>query len=107
IVDQIPAKETVVRQPLYRVYNPNSGEHLYTRDKAEYEMLGKIGWHQEKIGWHSPEKGEEVYRLYNPNSGEHFYTMNADECEHLAKVGWKKEGTAFYSNSKAGLPNSG
>ena len=107
IVGQIPAKETVVRQPMYRVYNPNSGEHLYTRDKAEYDMLGKIGWHQENIGWYSPEKGEEVYRLYNPNSGEHFYTMNADEYEHLAKVGWKKEGTAFYSNSKAGLPNSG
>lgn len=59
---------------LYRLYNPNSGEHFYTKTTAERDHLRKVGWRYEGIGWQSPTNGSAVYRLYNKNSGEHFYS---------------------------------
>lgn len=37
--------------PMYRLFNPNSGEHFYTRDTGERDHLRKIGWNYEGIGW--------------------------------------------------------
>lgn len=88
---------------LYRAYNPNSGEHLYTADKAEYDKLVGLGWHGEGNAWKAASKGAPVYRLYNPNSGEHFYTISESEYNDVAKAGWKKEGIAFYSDAKRGV----
>lgn len=88
---------------LFRVYNPNSGEHFYTKDSNERNYLIKVGWHDEGTAWDTPTSGITVYRLYNPNVGDHHYTMDKKEYDHLAKVGWRKEGEAFKSvdiNSK-------
>ncbi|MBC9721901.1 MAG: glycosyhydrolase, partial [Lactobacillus sp.] len=30
--------------PMYRVYNPYSGEHLYTRSTGERDNLKRYGW---------------------------------------------------------------
>lgn len=90
-------------QTLFRVYNPNSGEHFYTKDSNERKHLIKVGWHDEGTAWDTPASGITVYRLYNPNVGDHHYTMDKKEYDHLAKVGWRKEGEAFKSvdrNSK-------
>ncbi|MGX7303805.1 KxYKxGKxW signal peptide domain-containing protein [Enterococcus columbae] len=88
---------------LYRAYNPNSGEHLYTADKAEYDHLVSLGWKGEGDAWKAASKGAPVYRLYNPNSGEHFYTISESEYNDVAKAGWKKEGVAFYSDANKGV----
>ena len=88
---------------LFRAYNPNSGEHLYTADKAEYDKLVGLGWHGEGNAWKAASKGAPVYRLYNPNSGEHFYTVSESEYNDVAKAGWKKEGVAFYSDNNRGV----
>nr|WP_248628597.1 KxYKxGKxW signal peptide domain-containing protein [Enterococcus cecorum] len=88
---------------LFRAYNPNSGEHLYTADKAEYDKLVGLGWHGEGNAWKAASKGAPVYRLYNPNSGEHFYTISESEYNDVAKAGWKKEGVAFYSDNNRGV----
>lgn len=82
---------------VYRLYNPYTGEHLYTTDSNEYSTLAKLGWNQEGIAWYSPEDGTPVYRLYNPYTGEHLYTTDANEYATLAKLGWNKEGIALYS----------
>lgn len=90
-------------QTLFRVYNPNSGEHFYTKDTNERNHLIKVGWHDEGVAWDTPSSGITVYRVYNPNAGDHHYTMDKNEYDHLAKVGWRKEGEAFKSvdrNSK-------
>ncbi|WP_420796822.1 hypothetical protein [Bifidobacterium callitrichos] len=38
---------------MYRLYNPNSGEHVYTTSKVEYENVGRAGWHKEGVAWKS------------------------------------------------------
>ncbi len=88
-----PAK----RETLYRLYNPNSGEHFYTLHSGEKEHLIKVGWNDEGFIGETPTTGEDVYRLYNPNAGDHHYTKSVIERDHLASVGWKAEGVAFKS----------
>lgn len=83
----------------YRVYNPNTGEHVYTLDENEKNSLVKAGWKDEAFAWTTPEKsGTPIYRVYNPNAGDHHYTTNKAEVDMLVKAGWKNEGVAMYSS---------
>jgi 5'-nucleotidase/UDP-sugar diphosphatase len=84
---------------MYRLYNPNSGEHFYTSDQKEHDHLTSLGWKDEGIGWKAPESGNPVYRLYNANAGEHHYTMDAKEKDTLIRLGWKNEGVGWYSDT--------
>ena len=92
--------------PMYRLYNPNSGEHFYTKAAAEKDNLIKAGWSYEGIGWFAPQKNNApVYRLYNPNAGDHHYTTSMTEKDYLVKAGWKDEGIGWYSaDQKTGKP---
>ncbi|WP_159723586.1 leucine-rich repeat protein [Enterococcus sp. CSURQ0835] len=84
--------------PLYRLYNPNSSEHLYTVNGTEKDQLVSLGWQDEGVIGQAPfESGAEVYRVYNPNAGDHHYTQQASERDHLVSVGWQDEGVAFRS----------
>ncbi|RBR27478.1 KxYKxGKxW signal peptide domain-containing protein [Enterococcus cecorum] len=103
VLDEVNQLAPAKAVQLYRAYNPNSGEHLYTANKAEYDHLVKLGWHGEGNAWKAADKGTPVYRLYNPNSGEHFYTTSKFEYDSVAKAGWNKEGVAFYSDAKRGV----
>ena len=86
--------------PMYRLYNPNSGEHFYTGSMEEKDNLVSVGWNYEGIAWNAPIKGgDPVYRLYNPNSGDHHYTMSAPEREMLVGIGWQYEGVCWNSVS--------
>ena len=91
-----------IEQPLnamYRLYNPNSGEHFYTASKDERDYVVAAGWTDEGVGWTAPAKSDSpVYRLYNPNAGEHHYTLSADERDMLIAAGWNDEGTGWYSD---------
>lgn len=87
---------------MYRVYNPNSGEHFYTQNVAEKNNLVSKGWRYEGIGWNGPTSGNPVYRLYNPNAGDYHYTLHAYEKDNLIKKGWRYEGVSWYS----GGPNA-
>lgn len=52
--------------PIYRLYNPWTGEHLFTVSAQEYQTLPASGWVAEGVGWESPSASEvPVYRLYN------------------------------------------
>ena len=83
---------------MYRIYNPNSGEHFYTSDKAEKDHLVSLGWKYEGVGWKAPTVSNyPVYRLYNMYGGEHHYTMSVDEKNNLVKLGWKYEGIGWFS----------
>jgi beta-N-acetylglucosaminidase len=90
---------------LYRLYNPNSGEHFYTSNFAEKERLADIGWNYEGIGWRAPKSSDApVYRLYNENGGEHHYTLSAAERDNLVAHGWNYEGVGWYSADTSGTP---
>ena len=82
---------------MYRLYNPNSGEHFYTSNKDERDHLKSVGWRYEGIGWNAPMSGTPIYRLYNPNAGDHHYTGSSKERDNLVKLGWKYEGISWYS----------
>ena len=83
--------------PMYRLYNPNSGEHFYTASSVEASNLDAIGWNYEGIAWYAPSEGDEVYRMYNSNAGDHHYTTNWAEAQSLVNAGWSYEGVAWYS----------
>ena len=88
--------------PMYRLYNPNSGEHFYTGSVEEKDNLVTAGWNYEGIAWNAPIRGgDPVYRLYNPNSGDHHYTMSAQERDNLVAVGWNYEGVCWNSAGAA------
>lgn len=88
---------------MYRLYNPNSGEHFYTASTGERDNVRKAGWRYEGIGWQAPKSGTPVYRLYNPNAGDHHYTPIVSEKNHLVKVGWRYEGVSWYSGGSKPL----
>lgn len=90
---------------MYRMYNPNSGEHFYTAALAEKTMLVNAGWIYEGIGWRAPKSSPDpVYRVYNPNAGDHHYTMNWNEMNQLVQVGWIYEGIGWYSDTTKSVP---
>ena len=90
---------------LYRVYNPNSGEHFYTEHTSEKDWLTGKGWVFEGKAWDTPSEGTQVYRLYNSNTGDHHYTTSSTEYDWLKNMGWVQEGKAFNSAAKEnGLP---
>ncbi|MHC5372447.1 hypothetical protein ACYSNU_01460 [Enterococcus sp. LJL120] len=89
---------------IYRLYNPHSGEHLYTAGKTENDFLISLGWHGEGTMSGVAMSPYEVYRLYNPYTGNHFYTSSAKEVSDLSQIGWVAEGTAFYTSKPSDAP---
>ena len=90
---------------MYRLYNPNSGEHFYTSDAGEREFLISLGWEDEGIGWHAPSISDTpVYRLYNSIGGEHHYTTSLGERNALISAGWTDEGIGWYSDDYHLIP---
>lgn len=96
-----------------RVYNPNTGEHVYTNSAFEETRLVDIGWKYEGNAFFVPNNmygiqnpknvGPLVSRLYNPNAGDHFYTSNEYEISELLKKGWTRDQINF-TTAKVGLP---
>ena len=90
---------------MYRLYNPNSGEHFYTSNTAERDMLIGVGWSYEGVGWIAPSiSNTPVYRLYNQYGGEHHYTTSVAERDMLISVGWSYEGIGWYSDDSCRVP---
>ncbi|WP_367614321.1 hypothetical protein [Allobaculum sp. Allo2] len=89
---------------MYRLYNPNAGDHHYTPDPQEYIFLQNAGWQSEGIGWYSDDaRGQALLRLYNPNTtgaGAHHYTTDAHERDYLQNIGWKDEGVGWYGKAQ-------
>ena len=92
-------------QKLYRIYNPNSGEHFYTASAYERNSVIAAGWNDEGFGWKAPETSSTpVFRLYNANGGEHHYTMSVGERDMLIDAGWNDEGIGWYSDDAHSVP---
>ena len=90
---------------MFRLYNPNSGEHFYTKDESEKAGLVKEGWNDEGIGWIAPVTSKTpVYRLYNANAGDHHYTLKEEEKDNLISAGWNFEGIGWYSDDEKTVP---
>lgn len=90
--------------PMFRMYDPNGGEHFYTGSEEERDFLVSAGWNYEGVGFNFPVVGSPVHRLYEPETGEHLYTMNEAEKEKLISEGWEYEGVAFNSAKTTDVP---
>ena len=90
---------------MYRMYNPNTGEHFYTGSTVERYNLISVGWQYEGIGFTFPlTTGAPVHRLFQPSTGEHLYTMDEAEKAKLMAEGWNYEGIAFNSGFENEVP---
>ena len=107
LVVDVPAT-TIEEGPagtMYRMYNPNSGEHFYTASVVEAQTLKSAGWNYEGYAWQAPTSSNTpVYRVYNSNSGEHHYTTSTVERDNLLSLGWSDEGIGWYSNDNETTP---
>ena len=99
-----PAPAPSTGHEMFRLYNPNSGEHFYTASPAERDNVISAGWNDEGIGWTAPSDGAPVYRLYNKNGGEHHYTTSPAERDSLVKAGWSDEGIGWRTAGTDGVP---
>lgn len=95
-------KQSPVYPKVYRLYNPYvpGGDHHYTTDEHEYEVLQEEGWIGEGVVFNSaPMAAMPLYRLYNPNAvvGAHHYTTDRAERDTLAELGWTYEGIGWYA----------
>lgn len=94
---------SVQTQVMYRLYNPNSGEHFYTADQYERGVTVASGWNDEGEGWVAPVESETpVYRLYSGT--DHHYTMDTVERDALIEAGWSDEGIGWYSDDQETVP---
>ena len=101
-------KDNAKYMPVYRLYNPNSSDHLYTTDLVEYTNLMAAGWNGEDVKFMSAatpdadnkakvggieDDAEGIYRQFNPNVtvGTHNYGGLAENNQLLA-AGWKADG---------------
>lgn len=75
--------------PVYRLYNPNTGQHYFTKDASEKNGLVSRGWNYERIAFYSGGK-KAIYVYYNPSNGAHFYGLPIS--------GTVRQGVAFYTN---------
>lgn len=89
---------------MYRLYNPNSGEHFYTSSINERDTLVSYGWEYEHLGWIASKNGKPVYRIYNPNAGDHHYTLDENERFTLIRLGWIDEEIGWYSSNDKSQP---
>ena len=90
---------------MFRMYDPNSGEHFYTGSVIERQNLIDAGWNYEGVGFTFPlTTGDPVHRLYEPVTGEHLYTMDVNEMNALLAAGWNYEGIAFNSGFENEVP---
>ena len=95
---------------MYRLYNPVTGEHFYTRDLHEATVQVASGaWNSEGIGWYAPPEGEgaPVYRLgakVGTGSAGHLFTTSKEEIDSAMATGqWNDEGIGWYSKGTVSI----
>ncbi len=99
-LDKSFGDENYIESPVYRCYNPNSGEHVYTQNYFEVKNLIRVGWTYEGMAWRNEDETSgrvPVYRLYNHNAGDHHYTTSVREYNALRNLGWRGEGIVWYA----------
>lgn len=98
-VTEVKVVEGYTTVPVYRLYHEGIQQHLYTKDRNEYQVLAGHGWRQEGIAWQtSMSNGASIYRLYQSDLKTHLYTTDEMEYRVLGYSSWAKEGVAYRSH---------
>ena len=97
-------------EPVYRIVEKKSGEHLLTADTNEVNHWTVVNntWYTEAVGFcvYSTQVNgtSPVYRVYNSQNGEHLLTSDTNEVNTLnGHYNWRLEangnnGIVFYAN---------
>ena len=91
-------------QPLYRLYSPVLGGHVYTPNAADYSQLSGIGWKPEGPAFRVMKAAGVVLgitavpltRLYNAALGRHVMTTDPTQVAAFGAQGWSNEGPRGY-----------
>ena len=101
-------KRATATVELYRLFDPHSGEHLYTTHREEVDHLQGQGWDWETAQTMLlPKSGVPVWRLFDPSKGDHHYTTDAWEAKVLTtQKGWVYDfgGAPAFFGAKSGRP---
>lgn len=85
-----------VGTPVYRLYNKETDNYLYTIEISEAQYLSKIGWLFEGECFTTASYGLPIYRLHNLKSNKYIFTPNLGERDNLILNEWVNDGVAFY-----------
>jgi lysyl endopeptidase len=107
------ATSTGARSPVYRFYNTVRGNHFYTIDAGERDLVIALlpDYHYEGIAFYDYAKpvagATELYRFYNAQVAAHFFTSSLPERDYVraSLPAYSYEGVAWYTsaNSQVGL----
>lgn len=95
---------------IYRLYNPNSGEHLLVNNVEEANVCLAAGWVSNGLAFITLKKSSEpVIRM---RAEMHTYVNTLAEFDALWEAGWVPEQTAFYAGGNIPVyrvynPNNG
>lgn len=109
-----PSVSSVVRAPVYRFYNTQSGTHFFTGSLPErdavianlsnykYEGIAFYTYSTTSTGGYSP-----VYRFYNTTNNAHFYTISSIEKDSISTnmKNFNLEGVAWHASTSS-VPSS-
>ncbi|MBV7391098.1 MULTISPECIES: hypothetical protein [Enterococcus] len=102
------AEATLGTKPIYRMYNLNTGEHLFTPSDRECSLILKLGWVSEGVAYYAPVEHSgnvpSIKRLYNTAADDHHYTVSNEEVEYLVSQGWKNDQIEYSGAGSNGLP---
>ena len=90
--------------PMYRLYSPQLGGHVYTNRAEGYAQLVTVGWKPEGSTFRVLEAPGTIdgiatvplIRLWNPAIGRHVMTTDLTEANVFANAGWTNEGARGY-----------
>lgn len=94
--EMYPVNLTAKGTPVFRMFNPNNGEHFYTINEGERDACVANGWTYEGVAWNCPTPEVPVYRMY-ASGGFHHFTASYDEAAFLAQNGWRCEIVPFFA----------
>jgi hypothetical protein len=101
LVDQNPPRA------VFRLWNPNNDNHLYTIGTTERNAAVRQGYRYEGVTFY--EYGREgsnmalVYRMYSPLIAKHFYTSSSVERDYASQhLGYVLEGGAYWAYADMG-----
>lgn len=83
---------------IYRLYNKNTNNHLYTTSVSERDRAAsQYNFQKEGVAFiRCQAGGKDIYRLYNARNGRHLFTASASERDKAnSQTNFKYEGVAF------------
>lgn len=106
----VPCEVGENEQAVYRMYDPERGEHLLTTSIEEANALLTLGWKSEGMAFIAPKESDTaVFRMC---ASMHALITSIGELHILVENGWRFEGVAFHAGGDVPVyrmynPNNG